>query len=160
MTLVGKGVVFDTGGLDIKPPANMLGAQPEPSPSAAPRRFPSLSGCRLLTAPSVLSAAHAGMKKDMGGAGAVLSLAAMIMSAKLPVRLRVLVPAVENSIDGNAFRPSDVIKSRKVGARGFLSPVPSHPLYLRCICADRQRTSSSSELESSGLRPVPCAASC
>ena len=78
VTLVGKGVCFDTGGLDIKPPANMLA-----------------------------------MKKDMGGAACVLALAHMIMGANLPVRLRVLVPAVENSIDGNAFRPSDVIKSRK-----------------------------------------------
>jgi leucyl aminopeptidase len=78
VTLVGKGVCFDTGGLDIKPPANMLA-----------------------------------MKKDMGGAACVLALAHMVMGANLPVRLRVLVPAVENSIDGNAFRPSDVITSRK-----------------------------------------------
>lgn len=78
VTLVGKGVVFDTGGLDIKPASNMFG-----------------------------------MKKDMGGAACVLALAHMVMSARLPVRLRVLVPAVENSIDGNAFRPSDVIRSRK-----------------------------------------------
>ena len=78
VTLVGKGVCFDTGGLDIKPPANMLG-----------------------------------MKKDMGGAACVLALAHMVMASNLPVRLRVLVPAVENSIDGNAFRPSDVIRSRK-----------------------------------------------
>ncbi len=78
VTLVGKGVCFDTGGLDIKPPAGMLL-----------------------------------MKKDMGGAANVLGLASMIMDAKLPVRLRVLIPAVENSIAGNAFRPGDVIKSRK-----------------------------------------------
>lgn len=71
-------------------------------------------------------ARRAGMKKDMGGAASVLSLAAMIMGAKLPVRLRVMVPAVENSIDGNAFRPSDVIKSRKVRAnlRGLGGGVP------------------------------------
>ncbi len=78
VTLVGKGVCFDTGGLDIKPASNMLG-----------------------------------MKKDMGGAASVLALASIIMSARLRIRLRVLVPAVENSIDGNAFRPSDIIRSRK-----------------------------------------------
>ncbi|MBL4757044.1 MAG: leucyl aminopeptidase family protein [Rhizobiales bacterium] len=78
ITLVGKGVCFDTGGLDLKPPAGMIT-----------------------------------MKKDMGGAANVLGLAAMIMAAKLPIRLRVLIPAVENSVSGNAFRPSDVIKSRK-----------------------------------------------
>ena len=78
VTLVGKGVCFDTGGLDIKPPSSMLL-----------------------------------MKKDMGGAANVLGLASMIMAQKLDVRLRVLIPAVENSIAGNAFRPSDVLKSRK-----------------------------------------------
>ena len=78
ITLVGKGVCFDTGGLDIKPSSNMLL-----------------------------------MKKDMGGAANVLGLARLIMEAKLPVRLRVLVPAVENSISGQAFRPGDVFKSRK-----------------------------------------------
>jgi leucyl aminopeptidase len=78
VTLVGKGVVFDTGGLDIKPASGM-----------------------------------ALMKKDMGGAANVLGLAQMIMSAGLPIRLRVLVPAVENAISGRAFRPGDVLKSRK-----------------------------------------------
>ena len=78
VTLVGKGVVFDTGGLDIKPAAGMLL-----------------------------------MKKDMGGAAAVLGLASMVMAAKLPLRLRVLIPAVENAISGNAFRPGDVLRSRK-----------------------------------------------
>ena len=78
VTLVGKGVCFDTGGLDIKPASGMLL-----------------------------------MKKDMGGAANVLGLAAMIMSARLPVRLRVLIPAVENSISSNAFRPSDILHSRK-----------------------------------------------
>ena len=78
VTLVGKGVCFDTGGLDIKPSSNMLL-----------------------------------MKKDMGGAATVLGLATLIMAAKLPVRLRVLIPAVENSIAGNAFRPGDVFKTRK-----------------------------------------------
>lgn len=78
VTLVGKGVCFDTGGLDIKPASGM-----------------------------------ALMKKDMGGAANVLGLAQMIMGAKLKVRLRVLIPAVENAIAGNAFRPGDVLRSRK-----------------------------------------------
>jgi leucyl aminopeptidase len=78
VTLVGKGVCFDTGGLDLKPPAGMLI-----------------------------------MKKDMGGAANVLALASMVMDAKLKVRLRVLIPAVENAVSGNAFRPLDVFTSRK-----------------------------------------------
>ena len=77
MTLVGKGVCFDTGGLDIKPSSGMLL-----------------------------------MKKDMGGAANVLGLADMLMRAKLDIRLRVLVPAVENSISSNAFRPGDVLTAR------------------------------------------------
>ncbi|MBH0238446.1 leucyl aminopeptidase family protein [Methylobrevis albus] len=78
ITLVGKGVAFDTGGLNIKPDNSMLL-----------------------------------MKKDMGGAANVLGLAQLIMEAGLRVRLRVVVPAVENSIAGNAFRPGDVFTSRK-----------------------------------------------
>jgi leucyl aminopeptidase len=78
ITLVGKGVCFDTGGLDIKPDSGMLI-----------------------------------MKKDMGGAANVLAAAHMIMDGKLKVRLRVLIPAVENAIAGDAFRPLDVYKSRK-----------------------------------------------
>ncbi len=78
VTLVGKGVCFDTGGLDIKPAASMLL-----------------------------------MKKDMGGAANVLALALMIMEAGLDLDLRVLVPAVENSISANAFRPGDIYRSRK-----------------------------------------------
>ena len=78
VTLVGKGVCFDTGGLDLKPSSGMLL-----------------------------------MKKDMGGAANVLALAQMIMDAKLKVRLRVLIPAVENSVAGNAFRPLDIYPSRK-----------------------------------------------
>ena len=78
VTLVGKGVVFDTGGLDLKPSSGMLL-----------------------------------MKKDMGGAANVLGLAQMIMDAKLPVRLRVLVPAVENAVGSDAFRPGDILNSRK-----------------------------------------------
>ena len=78
LTLVGKGVCFDSGGLDIK----------------------SASGMRL-------------MKKDMGGAAHVIGLADLVMSTALPVRLRLLVPAVENAIAGNAYRPGDVIATRK-----------------------------------------------
>lgn len=78
VTLVGKGVCFDTGGLDIKGAANM-----------------------------------ALMKKDMGGAANVLALALMIMDAGLKIELQVLVPMVENSISGSAFRPGDIYRSRK-----------------------------------------------
>jgi leucyl aminopeptidase len=78
VTLVGKGVTFDTGGLDIKPE----------------------SGMRI-------------MKKDMGGAACVLALAHMIMDRGLQLRLRVLIPAVENAISGGAFRPLDIYRSRK-----------------------------------------------
>ena len=78
LTLVGKGVCFDTGGLNLKPGASM--------------------GL---------------MKKDMGGAATVLGLAHMIMALNLPIQLRVLVPAVENSVAGNAFRPQDILTSRK-----------------------------------------------
>lgn len=77
VTLVGKGVCFDSGGYDLKPPGGM----------------------KL-------------MKKDMGGAAHVLALAGLIMGAKLPVRLRVLVPAVENMVSGHAYRPLDVITMR------------------------------------------------
>ena len=78
LTLVGKGVCFDTGGLNLKPGASM--------------------GL---------------MKKDMGGAAAVLGLAHMIMATGKALRLRVLIPAVENSVAGNAFRPQDILTSRK-----------------------------------------------
>lgn len=77
IALIGKGVCFDSGGLDIKPSSSM----------------------RL-------------MKKDMGGAAHVLALAQLIMASRLPVRLHVLVPAVENAISGNAFRPGDILTSR------------------------------------------------
>src|SRR6185437_15782327 len=78
ITLVGKGVCFDTGGLDIKPDSGMLN-----------------------------------MKKDMGGAATALGLAHMIMARGLKVRLRVIIPAVENAISGTSFRPRDVYTSRK-----------------------------------------------
>ena len=78
VAIVGKGVTFDSGGLDIKPGSGMLL-----------------------------------MKKDMGGAAHAIALAELVMKAHLPVRLHVLVPAVENAISGNAFRPGDVLKTRK-----------------------------------------------
>lgn len=78
LAIVGKGVCFDSGGLDIKPAAGMLL-----------------------------------MKKDMGGAAHALALAGLIMGAGLKVRLHLLIPAVENAIAGNAFRPGDVLRSRK-----------------------------------------------
>jgi leucyl aminopeptidase len=78
LAIVGKGVCFDSGGLDIKPASGMLL-----------------------------------MKKDMGGAAHALALAGLVMGAGLKVRLHLLVPAVENAIAGNAFRPGDVLRSRK-----------------------------------------------
>jgi leucyl aminopeptidase len=78
LALVGKGVCFDSGGLDIKPSRGMLL-----------------------------------MKKDMGGAAHVLALAGLVMGTGLKVRLHMLVPAVENAVSGNAFRPGDVLRSRK-----------------------------------------------
>ena len=78
LALVGKGVCFDTGGLDLKPAAGMLL-----------------------------------MKKDMGGAAHVIALAGLVMEYELPVRLLMLVPAVENSVSGNAYRPGDIIPTRK-----------------------------------------------
>ena len=78
VTLVGKGVCFDTGGLNIKPGNSM-----------------------------------ALMKKDMGGAANTIGLAAMIMAADLPIRLRLIIPAVENNISANAYRPGDILPSRK-----------------------------------------------
>lgn len=78
VVLVGKGVCFDTGGLDLKPSAGMLT-----------------------------------MKKDMGGAAHAIALAGLVMDAGLPLRLRLLVPCVENAVSGNAFRPLDVLQTRK-----------------------------------------------
>lgn len=78
VTLIGKGVCFDSGGLDLKPSAGMLL-----------------------------------MKKDMGGAACALGLARLLLTMRVPVQLRLLIPAVENSVGGNAFRPGDVWRSRK-----------------------------------------------
>jgi leucyl aminopeptidase len=76
--IVGKGVCFDSGGLDLKP-----------------------------------ASAMALMKKDMGGAACALALTQLVMAARLPIRLRLLIPAVENAVSGDAFRPGDIIRSRK-----------------------------------------------
>ncbi|WP_404712886.1 leucyl aminopeptidase family protein [Sphingomonas sp. MMS24-J13] len=78
LAIVGKGVCFDSGGLDIKPSSGMLL-----------------------------------MKKDMGGAAHALALAQLVMTARLPVRLQLLIPAVENAISADAFRPGDILRSRK-----------------------------------------------
>lgn len=78
IAIVGKGICFDSGGLDIKPASAMLL-----------------------------------MKKDMGGAAHALALAQLVMGARLPVRLHLLIPAAENAVGGNAFRPGDILKSRK-----------------------------------------------
>jgi leucyl aminopeptidase len=97
VTLVGKGVCFDTGGLDLKPSSGMLT-----------------------------------MKKDMGGAANVLALAQMVMDAKLKLRLRVLIPAVENAVAGNAFRPLDIFPSR----RGLSVEIGNTDAEGRLILAD------------------------
>jgi len=97
VAIVGKGVCFDSGGLDIKPAAGM----------------------RL-------------MKKDMGGAAHALALAGLVMRQRLPVRLHLLVPAVENAIAGNAFRPGDVLVSRK----GLTVEVTNTDAEGRLILAD------------------------
>ena len=106
VTLVGKGVCFDSGGLDLKPAANM----------------------KI-------------MKKDMGGGAHVLGLASMIMDAKLPVRLRVLVPAVENSVSSNALRPLDVVPTRK----GISIEIGNTDAEGRVILADALAEASSDE---------------
>jgi leucyl aminopeptidase len=97
VTLVGKGVCFDSGGLDIKPSSAMLT-----------------------------------MKKDMGGAACVLAAAGMAMGAKLNLRLRVLIPAVENSVSGSAMRPGDVFTSR----RGLTVEIGNTDAEGRLILAD------------------------
>jgi len=108
LTLVGKGVCFDTGGLNIKPGGSM--------------------GL---------------MKKDMGGAATVLGLAHMIMGAGLPLRLRVLIPAVENSIDGSAFRPQDILTSRK----GLTVEINNTDAEGRLVLADALALADESETD-------------
>ena len=97
LAVVGKGVCFDSGGLDLKP----------------------ASGMRL-------------MKKDMGGAAHALALARLIMAAKLPVRLHLLIPAVENAVSEGAYRPGDIIKSRK----GLFVEIDNTDAEGRLILAD------------------------
>lgn len=97
VVLVGKGVCFDSGGLDIKPASNM----------------------RL-------------MKKDMGGAACVLGLAHLVMSRSLPIRLRVLIAAVENAVSGDSFRPGDILPSRK----GFSVEIENTDAEGRLVLAD------------------------
>jgi leucyl aminopeptidase len=108
LALVGKGVCFDSGGLDIKPADGMLL-----------------------------------MKKDMGGSATVLGLASMIMDARLPVRLHVLIPAVENAIAGNAFRPGDILTSRK----GLTVEVGNTDAEGRLVLADAITKACESEPE-------------
>jgi leucyl aminopeptidase len=97
VTIVGKGVCFDTGGLDIKPSASMLL-----------------------------------MKKDMGGAACALALAKVLMRLRAPIQLRVLIPAVENSVDGLSFRPGDVLRSKK----GFSVEIGNTDAEGRLVLAD------------------------
>jgi len=97
VAIVGKGVCFDSGGLDIKPS----------------------SGMRI-------------MKKDMGGAAHALALARLIMAERLPIRLHLLIPAVENAVSGSAYRPGDVVKSRK----GLFVEVDNTDAEGRLVLAD------------------------
>lgn len=108
VTLVGKGVTFDSGGLDIKNAAGMLL-----------------------------------MKKDMGGAANALGLAQMIMDAGLDIRLRVLIPAVENAISGSAFRPGDILQSRK----GLTVEIGNTDAEGRLILADAMALGAEEEPE-------------
>ena len=120
MTLVGKGVCFDTGGLDIKPSSNMLM-----------------------------------MKKDMGGAALMLALARCVMALGLPVRLRLLIPAVENSIGGTAFRPGDVLTMRN----GSTVEITNTDAEGRLILADALAEADAEEpallLRRGDARPAP-----
>jgi len=108
IAVIGKGVCFDTGGLDIKPDAGM----------------------KL-------------MKKDMGGAAHALALARLIVEAKLPVRLRLLIPAVENSVSGNSIRPLDIVKSRK----GITVEIGNTDAEGRLILADAMAAAGEDEPE-------------
>ena len=108
VAIVGKGVCFDSGGLDIKPAAGM----------------------RL-------------MKKDMGGAAHALALALLVMKSRLPVRLHLLIPAVENAVAGNAFRPGDILKSRK----GLTVEIDNTDAEGRLILADALAKAAESEPE-------------
>ena len=108
VAIVGKGVCFDTGGLDLK----------------------SAAGMRL-------------MKKDMGGAAHALALARLIIAEKLPVRLHLLIPAVENSVSSNAYRPGDIVKSRK----GVFVEIDNTDAEGRLILADTLTKAAEGEPE-------------
>jgi leucyl aminopeptidase len=108
IAIVGKGVCFDSGGLDLKQPGGM----------------------RI-------------MKKDMGGAAHALALARLIMAEKLPVRLHLLIPAVENAVSGAAYRPGDIIRSRK----GLFVEVDNTDAEGRLILADALAKAAESEPE-------------
>ncbi len=108
VAIIGKGVCFDSGGLDLKP----------------------ASGMRL-------------MKKDMGGAAHALALARLIIGEKLPVRLHLLIPAVENAVSSAAYRPGDIIKSRK----GLFVEIDNTDAEGRLILADALAKASESEPE-------------
>lgn len=108
VAIVGKGVCFDSGGLDLKPAAGM----------------------RL-------------MKKDMGGAAHALALARLIIGAKLPVRLHLLIPAVENALAGNAYRPGDIVRSRK----GLFVEIDNTDAEGRLILADALTLAGEAEPE-------------
>ena len=118
VTLVGKGVCFDSGGLDIKPSSGMIL-----------------------------------MKKDMGGAAAMLALAAMIMAESLPIRLRLIIPAVENMIDGQAMRPSDIVASRS----GKTVEIGNTDAEGRLILADAltYATEGARETDRTGVKSEP-----
>lgn len=108
VAIIGKGVCFDSGGLDLKP----------------------ANGMRL-------------MKKDMGGAAHALALATLIAGERLPVRLHLLIPAVENAVSGNAFRPGDVIKSRQ----GLTVEIDNTDAEGRLILADALTRAGEAEPE-------------
>jgi len=108
VAIIGKGVVFDSGGLDIK----------------------SASGMRL-------------MKKDMGGAAHALALTRLIIAEKLPVRLHLLIPAVENAVSGSAYRPGDIVKSRK----GLFVEIDNTDAEGRLILADALAKAAEDEPE-------------
>ena len=108
IAIVGKGVCFDSGGLDLKP----------------------ASGMRL-------------MKKDMGGAAHALALARLIIAERLPVRLHLLIPAVENAVSGGAYRPGDIVKSRK----GIFVEIDNTDAEGRLILADALTKAAESEPE-------------
>ena len=106
IAIIGKGVCFDSGGLDIKP----------------------AGGMRL-------------MKKDMGGAAHALALARLVIGARLPVRLHLLIPAVENAVSGAAYRPGDVVRSRK----GLFVEIDNTDAEGRLVLADAMTKAAEDE---------------